>query len=180
MRSVLRFAKQEATERTRIDLRTCLTHAVDLARPYCREHDVALEVRIGSRPLEVLANATEMEQLVQNLMRNAAEACSPGGKIRVETDRAGGEVVVTVSDDGRGMSASELERAFDPFYTTRSREGGSGLGLSICHGIVRAHDGRIEIESVPGYGTRVRIRLPGSDRDAGRTTGAEHGSPAAG
>jgi signal transduction histidine kinase len=153
---------------------------VDLARPYCREHDVALEVRIESRPLEMLANSTEIEQLMQNLVRNAAEACSPGGKIRVEAKRTGEEILVTVSDDGRGMTASELERAFDPFYTTRSAEGGSGLGLSICHGIARAHDGRIEIESAAGHGTRVRIWLPSADRDARGATEADHGATPAG
>jgi two-component system NtrC family sensor kinase len=79
---------------------------------------------------------------------------------------------VTVSDDGRGMTPEELERAFDPFYTTRTREGGSGLGLSICHGIARAHDGRIEIDSTLGYGTRVRIRLPCADRMTGASDGA--------
>jgi PAS domain S-box-containing protein len=180
VRSVLRFAKQEATERTLLDLRNYLPRAVDLARPYCREHDVALEVRLGPRALEVLANGTEIEQLVQNLVRNAAEACDPGGKVRVEADRAGEEVILTVSDDGRGMTPSELERAFDPFYTTRSREGGSGLGLSICHGIARAHDGRIEIESAAGHGTRVRIWLPSADRDARGATEADHGATPAG
>ncbi len=172
VRSVLRFAKEEATERTLLDLRACLPHAIDLTRSYCREKGIALEADIATSRLEVLANATEIEQLVQNLVRNAAEACDPGGTVRVEAGRAGEEILVTVSDDGRGMTPEELERAFDPFYTTRTREGGSGLGLSICHGIARAHDGRIEIESTPGYGTRVRIRLPCADRTTGASDGA--------
>jgi signal transduction histidine kinase len=121
-----------------------------------------------------------MEQLVQNLVRNAAEACSPGGRIEVHAKRDGEEVLLTVSDDGRGMSAQEIERAFDPFYTTRSREGGSGLGLSICHGIAQAHAGRIEIESAPGYGTRVRVWLPCADPEARGETGARRGATAGG
>jgi len=180
VRSVLRFAKEEATERTLLDLRSCLPQALDLTRSYCREKGVALEADIANSRLEVLANVTEIEQLMQNLVRNAAEACDPGGSVRVEAKRDGEEILVTVADDGRGMTPEEIERAFDPFYTTRTREGGSGLGLSICHGIARAHDGRIEIESTPGYGTRVRIRLPCADRAALRTKGAGDGATSRG
>ena len=178
VRSVLRFAKEEPTERTLLDLRESLQRAVDLTRRYCRERGVGLEVRVAQRPLEVLANATEIVQLVQNLVRNAAEACDRGGSIRLEADVDGEEVLVSVTDDGRGMTPAEIEHAFDPFYTTRSQEGGSGLGLSICHGIAAAHDGRIEIESAPGRGTRVRVRLPGVERDARGAIGAVDGSPA--
>jgi signal transduction histidine kinase len=180
VRSVLRFAKEEAAERTRLELRSCLSHAIDLTRSYCFEKGVALELRSPSDTLEILANATEIEQLVQNLVRNAAEACNPRGRIRVEAQRSGDEILVIVSDDGRGMTAEEVERAFDPFYTTRTREGGSGLGLSICHGIARGHDGSIEIESSPGHGTRVRIRLPSADRNPLWRTRADDGATPAG
>jgi len=177
VRSVLRFAREEPTERSLLDLRGCIERAVDLARPYCRERGVALELRSATGALEVLANATEIGQLVQNLVRNAAEACEPGGHVRVATELAEEEVLVIVTDAGRGMMPAEIERAFDPFYTTRSREGGSGLGLSICHGIVEAHDGRVEIESEPGCGTRVRVRLPRGTHGA---RGEADGSPARG
>lgn len=180
VRSVLRFAKEEPTERTLLDLRESLRRAADLTRSYCRERGVGLEVWFAPRPLEVLANATEIVQMVQNLVRNAAEACGPGGSVRLEADGDGKQVVVSVADDGRGMTPGEIEHAFDPFYTTRSREGGSGLGLSICHGIAEAHDGRIELESAPGRGTCVRVRLPAIERDARGAIGAVDGSPARG
>ena len=180
VKSVLRFAREETTERAPLDLDACLDDALDHARPYCRDRGVALEARIAKRPLRVLANATEIGQVVQNLVRNSAEACEPGGRVWVEADAVGDEVVVIVSDDGCGMTATEVERAFDPFYTTRAQQGGSGLGLSICHGIVEAHGGRIEIDSLPGTGTRVWIRLPSAERGARTATGAADGAPARG
>jgi len=180
VRSVLRFAKEEPTERSRVDLRDCVERALARTRPYCRERGVALELRSAPIPLEIVANATEIEQLVQNLVSNAAEACDRDRRIRVEVDLDGAEVTLTIADEGRGMTSTEIEHAFDPFYTTRSREGGSGLGLSICHGIVQTHDGGIEIESAPGYGTRVRVRLPRAAAEPSEAMGASDGPTARG
>src|SRR5262245_7946111 len=160
VKSVLQFANAEETERTLTDLGDCVRQAADLTRVHRREHGVALELRLADYGLDALANATEIEQLLVNLLRNAAEACEGGGQVWVEAEAEGDALLVTVSDDGRGMTAAEQARIFDPFFTTRLQEGGSGLGMSICHGIVEAHGGRIEIESCAGTGTRVRVRLP--------------------
>ncbi len=180
VKGVLRFAKEETAERGALDLEPCLRHALDLARSFCVARGVSLEGTSEPLSLRVLANATEVEQLILNLVHNASQACEPGGRVRVHAEAAGDAVALTVSDDGCGMTETELERAFDPFYTTRPQQGGSGLGLSICHGIVEAHGGRIEIESAPGTGTRVRVLLPGAGTHGSIEAEVDHGTGAGG
>jgi signal transduction histidine kinase len=178
VKSMLQFAKAETTERTLLDLGDCLRRAVDLTRSHCRERGVALELR-PARALHAHANATEIEQVLVNVIRNAAEACDRGGQIWVEASAGEDALLVSVWDDGRGMAEVEQARIFDPFYTTRAHEGGSGLGMSICHGIIESHGGRIEVESAPGTGTRVRVRLPRAGR-RGANAEETDGAPARG
>src|SRR6516225_1126300 len=98
-----------------------------------------------------------------NLVTNAAQAIGErerGGTIRVAAVDRAGEVEITVADDGPGIPAEVVPRIFDPFFTTKDVGEGSGLGLSIVHGIVDRHGGRIEVQSEVGQGTTFRITLP--------------------
>ena len=98
-----------------------------------------------------------------NLLTNAAQALSVkdrGGVIRIRTARDGSDVVITVADDGPGIPSEVLPRIFDPFFTTKDVGEGSGLGLSIVHGIVERHGGTISVDSEPGRGTTFTVRLP--------------------
>lgn len=106
----------------------------------------------------VRADDTQMEQLIMNLVLNAAHASPEGGTIHLSVSRQMDHVRLTVADHGVGMSEDVRNRAFEPFYTTKTK--GTGLGLSICRRIVDAHDGIIELESRPGAGTRVIVDLP--------------------
>ena len=99
-------------------------------------------------------------QLTMNLIMNSLEAVEDGGKIGVSVKPANGFLRLEVADDGCGISESELQLVFDPFYTTKRRGRGTGLGLSICESIVRQHQGQIHMESKPGQGTRVTVVLP--------------------
>jgi signal transduction histidine kinase len=98
-----------------------------------------------------------------NLITNAAQAIgdrAQGGTIRVTAARADGQVEIAVSDDGPGIPAEVVPRIFDPFFTTKDVGEGSGLGLSIVHGIIERHGGRIQVDSRPGEGTVFKISLP--------------------
>ena len=127
-----------------------------------REEPSLQKVRItqGTFAADALVRAddTQMEQLVMNLLLNAAHASPEGGTIHIGVSRQMDRVRLTVVDHGVGMSEDVRERAFEPFFTTKTK--GTGLGLSICRRIVDAHDGIIELQSRPGGGTQVIVDLP--------------------
>jgi len=108
----------------------------------------------------VVGSRRELEQVLLNLIINAAQAIAGKGTVRVATSRCGDEVEIIVSDTGCGIPPEAMERIFDPFFTTKPVGEGTGLGLSISHEIVRRHGGRILVDSVVGRGTEVRVRLP--------------------
>ncbi len=160
VKSVLQFARQEWTERVDCDLNHCLANARDLCGPVARETEVGIDVEPCPELLPVRIDPTGIEQVLLNVIRNAAQASPPGSRIGVTSERVGGRARVRVRDRGRGMTEAERTYLFDPFYTTRREEGGTGLGLSIAHGIVTDFGGSIQVESQPGAGTEVTIELP--------------------
>lgn len=106
----------------------------------------------------VAVDASQVHQVLTNLLINAAHACQHNGTIRCRILPCTGATKITIEDDGIGMPREVLNRAFEPFYTTKAK--GTGLGLAICKRIVEAHGGTIALDSEPGRGTRVTIHLP--------------------
>jgi signal transduction histidine kinase len=96
-------------------------------------------------------------------MRNAFEAISGGGNITVSTTTEFGTVRIDFTDSGSGISESDMQHIFDPFFTTK--EHGTGLGLSVCYGIIRAHDGDLRYKSKQGKGTTASVILPVDDHE---------------
>lgn len=116
-------------------------------------------------PRKILCVASQISQVVLNLLVNAIQAIEAtgreqGGRIEVATRPVGDYYAIEVADDGCGIDPESIPRLFDPFYTTKPVGEGTGLGLSITHGIVTGHGGKIEVESTPGQGTRFRVLLP--------------------
>jgi PAS domain S-box-containing protein len=109
---------------------------------------------------DIEGSAQELKQVFLNLLINAFQAISGDGAIRVGTARMEGRAVVSVQDDGCGMSEEEIEHIFDPFFTTKPVGEGTGLGLSISYQIVRNHGGEISVDSQPGVATTFRVALP--------------------
>jgi signal transduction histidine kinase len=124
---------------------------------------IARNLRPGLPKVSVDPN--QMKQVFINLLTNAAEAMPEGGTITVSAvsarDVQNREIIrVRILDTGHGITAEDHQRVFDPFYTTRKKSGGTGLGLSVVKGIIEKHSGDIKIESQSGGGTRVTIELP--------------------
>lgn len=160
VRNVQRFARQEPSERRALDLNTVIRAAEELTRTELRHAGIRTQLDLREDLPPIAGDPTELEQVVVNLLTNAAHASERGRPISVGSTVRDGLVQLTVSDEGHGMPPEVVRRAFDPFYTTRGREGGTGLGLSIAHGIIEDHGGTIDIDSRVGRGTRITIRLP--------------------
>src|SRR5262249_29179918 len=107
----------------------------------------------------VMGDPERLQQLFLNLFLNAADAMPGGGELRVDLGESDGSVRVRVADTGVGIGPADLERIFEPFYTTKEAGQGSGLGLMVCKGIVADHGGRIDVKSQPGLGAEFTIAL---------------------
>ncbi|MCA9176265.1 MAG: chemotaxis protein CheX [Planctomycetales bacterium] len=124
-----------------------------------------VEWQLDSRIPRVVCNAAEIGQVVTGVLLNAGQACRHCDaerefSIAIRTDVSDAAVTVTIEDNGHGIAPENLDRVFEPFFTTRDEGDGAGLGLSIAYGILRRHQGSIGISSRQGSGTRVTIRLP--------------------
>lgn len=160
VRNVLNFSRREPTARWVEDLNEIVQRAATLTRPYLDQAGGSLELRIHPTPLPARISPIEIEQAVVHLLRNAAEALEGGGDIELSTRRREDVAEIEITDDGRGIPPEDRERVLQPFYTTRLALGGTGLGLSFVHGVIREHGGELRIESTPEKGTRIRIQLP--------------------
>jgi signal transduction histidine kinase len=108
----------------------------------------------------VYCHMGQLNQVFMNLLTNALQSIDTEGDIWVRTERIGEEVVITIEDNGSGIPPDTLPRIFEPFYTTKEIGEGTGLGLSISHKIVEEHNGRFEVESTAGKGSKFRVLLP--------------------
>jgi signal transduction histidine kinase len=152
-----RFARGETEEGAEFDF----NGEVRAALRMCEKAfgDRRLVVKLGDVP-RVMGRAREVAQVTVNLALNAAYATERGGEIRIETWSTGDEVVLRVSDDGTGMTPEVRARLFEPFFTTKPVGEGTGLGLAVVHGIVRAHGGSVQVDSAPGAGSTFDVRIP--------------------
>jgi len=157
-RDLVAYARPAGARTEPVELAGVLEEAARLAKPALKETSAILEREIGEvAPIE--GSRPALVQVFVNLVTNAARAVRPGGRVRLGLTGADGDVRVTVEDDGVGMEPEVARRAFEPFFTTRPGNG-IGLGLPIVQGIVERHGGEVSLETAPGKGTRVTVRLP--------------------
>jgi signal transduction histidine kinase len=170
-RDLVSYARPQAARPEPVDLAGAVDEAARLAKPAIKERRANVERRIDPCPA-VEGSRASLVQVIVNLVTNAGQAVRDGGHIVISLApsppaRAGGEgerepeVRLVVEDDGEGMTPEVAARAFEPFFTTRGGEG-IGLGLPIVRGIVERHGGTVSLETAPGAGTKVTVRLPAS------------------
>ena len=157
VKDLLVFARPKPPQYQRCDVPRTVERVLDLLRKEPEFERVRFEHSLPANMPTVAADEHLLEQLLMNLLLNAAQASSPGGLVRLSAVAGDGNVQIGVQDRGCGMTAEVLRRAFEPFFTTKAR--GTGLGLPICRKIVEAHGGEIAVRSVPGEGTAVTVEL---------------------
>lgn len=152
----LSFARPAELRPGPVDLRELAERVVALEALHAQTLDVGLELIEGDT-VTVLGDAERLKQVLLNLVRNALDAVSPGGRVELEVRRSGnGGASLIVRDDGPGIPEDNLDRIFEPFFSTKTD--GTGLGMAICHSIISLHGGDIHIDC--SRGTEIEVSLP--------------------
>lgn len=174
IKNLLTFSRKREFQLSRVNINRLILNAEPLLKKMIGEH-INLRFELSDEELHVNADVTQIEQVLLNLVSNARDAIIGSGEIIISTKAVeigqefikrngygypGNYVLISVSDNGIGMSDETKKKAFEPFFTTKDVNKGTGLGLSIVYGIIKQHGGFITIDSREGYGTDVHIYLP--------------------
>ncbi len=160
MNQLLTFARRRPIERKPMDLKKTIADCLDIVQERLKQHRVEVETSYAEPLPLVHADPDQMSQVLLNLVLNAIQAMPEGGRLSLALEPEGPGMKLSVADTGSGMPAETLNKIFDPFFTTKDVGAGTGLGLTVVHGIVEDHGGAIHVYSVPGRGTTFTIHLP--------------------
>lgn len=160
VRGMMAFGRAGGGPRQAVAVNEVLRRALEEALRESLPRHVSIHEDLDPQDPEVQANESYLQQVFLNILINALQAMPAGGELNMRSRVEGRTVVVRVSDTGVGIGREQQARVFDPFYTTRQTGDGVGLGLSIAYGIIKDYGGHIELESEPGRGTSLTVRLP--------------------
>lgn len=168
--AVLKFCQHPAPSKHRFEICTMLEETVELVRIKHRS-SIPVTIAVEEKNLILHADPKQIRQIAMNLLSNSVQACvGRNGHIEVQVRKINSQpqedsIEIVVRDNGKGMDEPTVRKAFDAFFTTRPLEAGNGLGLSVVKAIVRAHNGRVSLKSVPDQGTEVVVLLPNEPLD---------------
>jgi len=160
---LLDFSRPKATHKKPVELNQLIEDALFLVKHHDRFKRIQLDRQLAEDLPEIEANAKQLLQVFLDLMINAIDSMDGAGKLTVSSEfnpERRDEVRVSIADTGHGIAREDIQKIFEPFYTTKPPGRGTGLGLSICYGIVAEHHGRIVVESQPDRGSVFRVCLP--------------------
>lgn len=169
---ILSFASTQPAKIASLDLVSVLRKAIALSEHTSKKHGTRIQLDVPEGTIEIDGDADKLLQIIVNLVLNGVQAMPRGGTLgvsmcdeqRAPIDDPDGKrqhyVCINIDDDGVGIPAHLISRVFEPFFSTKSAEGGTGLGLSVAQGIAREHEGWITVESELGGGTCFKVHLP--------------------
>jgi signal transduction histidine kinase len=156
--NLLNFAKQSNPEPKPSDINKLVSETVNLLKEECEERGLNIETELQNDIPITSFDYNQIKQVLINLLLNAFDSDTKDGRIKITTELANGNVLLSVQDNGRGISAESMKNIFNPFFTTKTR--GTGLGLAITKKTVKEHGGEIAVESIPGKGSTFSLSLP--------------------
>lgn len=175
IKKLMIFGRQVPLQKTLVDLNQVIRDTLYFIEMSASRNSVEVRMELAAELPPIMADPQHLKQVIVNLVVNSIHAMPQGGVLTIQTQSFKDDVYLLVGDTGVGMTPDVLRQIFNPFFTTKDVDQGTGLGLAVVHGIVNAHGGVIEVESEPGRGTRFEITFPcsatgpGPERDtAGR------------
>jgi PAS domain S-box-containing protein len=161
--NLLTFARRREPKKEYLDINDILQRALELRAYALETSNIEVVTSLAPGLPRTMADFHQIQEVFLNIILNAEQAMSEasgGGKLSVKTQRTGDYIRISFADDGPGIPVEHFDKVFDPFFTTRGEKGGTGLGLSLCHGIVTEHAGKIYAKSKPGKGATFFVELP--------------------
>jgi two-component system NtrC family sensor kinase len=162
LRNLLDFSRENIPQKRLAGVNRIIERTVSMVEKQILLNQIRIDLNLSSRVPETMADSNQMEQVIMNLLLNASESMAGGGTITVGTefDAPADTIIITVRDTGCGIPPENLDKVFDPFFTTREVGKGTGLGLAVCYGIIKKHNGRIRVQSDVGSGACFTITIP--------------------
>jgi two-component system NtrC family sensor kinase len=161
VKKLLLFSRQMPSKKSRFDLNKLIKENLYFLESRCTKEGIEITYLLESDLPEIIADPSQLNQVIVNLVVNAIQAMPDGGKLILQTSSHDNkDVIFAVEDTGVGMSADIQEKIFLPFFTTKDINLGTGLGLAVAHGIIMSHGGTVHVKSKVGCGARFEITLP--------------------
>ena len=165
VRQLLDYSRRGSGAASDVDLRAAALQAVEMLEPLARSHGVTMVAETESGDARVHGDASQLQQVITNLVMNGIQAMPTGGRLEIrcgrdDTGRRPARSWIRVQDEGPGIAPGDLPHVFEPFFTTKPAGEGTGLGLAVAQAIVEEHGGTITVRSEPGRGTAFTVALP--------------------
>lgn len=162
VRGILDFARETRLERSLVNICDVINDTLKILENHISFHNIRVIRNFHESIPDISVDENQIKSVINNLCLNAADAMPEGGdlKISVHYDDSLNYIIIEISDTGKGISEENLSKVFDPFFTTKAPGEGTGLGLSVSHGIINSHEGTIDVRSHVGKGATFTIKLP--------------------
>lgn len=160
VRKLLLFARQISPRQRTVCINRLAREVAAFLKERCRQQDIRIQTQLDPALPPISADESQIRQVIMNLLVNALQAMENGGRLIIGTQSSADRITIYVQDTGGGIPDEIRDKIFLPFFTTKEVHEGTGIGLSVVHGIVKSHDGGIDVFNLPGGGTEFRVWLP--------------------